>query len=239
MPGDGASGTATVPATALNTPAPSVYPQHPPFYAMGQAEAPAGVGGVVRHQPPAHRHGERLERHDGSKPRRGFFSGLFSGRLERSPKKDKRERRRADDVEKFRERVLQAEALIRQFKKLSRTTEREPSEQLRQDRLYVQEQLATLSRALKEEAKELKLLPPTPPRRQVRQSYNSSPSTLSTEDATSDDVSIYTESQSSPSVSATSTSITEDTVTSRGYSGRRTNHRSHHSSRRPAPHFRW
>ena len=195
--------TASQPQPQPQQPQPSVYPQHQPFYAYSPtAGTPPPVG----------------RRED----KKGFFSGLFRKR-ERSPK---REKRQGTEVERFRERVLQAEELIRQFKKISKTTEREPSSQLRQDRLYVQEQLATLSRALKEEAKDLRLLPPTPPGRRQRHppSYNaSSPSTELSTELSTDDFSSY-DSQSSPSVSATSTSLTEDTTVSRG-TPRRAGHR--------------
>ena len=71
----------------------------------------------------------------------------------------KRKSTRDEQIEVFRERVVHADNLIRQFRKITSSS----SGHVRQEAAFVQQQLAALSQTLREEAKNLGLLPPSPP----------------------------------------------------------------------------
>ncbi|KAJ9449616.1 hypothetical protein DIPPA_05159 [Diplonema papillatum] len=114
-----------------------------------------------------------------------------------------------DAVRRFRERVSHAEQLIAQFSVLSKTAAAAPNDDpLRREAARVQRQLAALARSLRREARDLKLVPPTPPHRR----YTSAAADLSSRTESSEPYTPATtpsEADASTAFSATDASITD------------------------------
>eukprot|EP01064_Diplonema_japonicum_P011737 TRINITY_DN19180_c0_g1_i1.p1 TRINITY_DN19180_c0_g1~~TRINITY_DN19180_c0_g1_i1.p1 ORF type:complete len:800 (+),score=177.65 TRINITY_DN19180_c0_g1_i1:54-2453(+) len=169
------------------------------------------------------------------KERAGFFSNLFHKKKERSPKRrghsthtaNHGDRERDIAIERFRERVAHAEDLMRQFRKLSKAAD-SGSPGLKEDASFVQTQLSALSRTLREEAKGLHLLPPTPPRKHNGGGYSGtssvSPSSVSTSSYLHTTPTSYTESSFTHSESEYEDSLP---VKKKGNSSRRFASRRH------------